>query len=243
MPAKARATTVNPATFVIVHGAWTGGWSWQRVVDRLTSKGHRVFVPTLSGLGERSHLAHSGINLSTHIADIANEIRWKDLDQVVLVGHSYGGFVISGVAEQLLERIAAIVYVDAFVPEDGQAFADLGPGMDAAPEMIPPPPSNEGDYLDEGDRAWVDSKATAQPKGTFTEALRITGAYQRVPRKAFIRATGWESPFDGEVAAARADPEWNVYEIDCGHDIAIDKPDELAAILHSIARKSLKSIA
>jgi pimeloyl-ACP methyl ester carboxylesterase len=239
MVRKARTTKSKPATFVIVHGAWTGSWSWLRVIDRLAAKGHKVFAPALSGLGERSHLARSGINLTTHIDDIANEIRWKDLDQIVLVGHSYGGFVISGVAEQLLERIAAIVYVDAFIPEDGQAFADLGIELDTADEVIPPPPSSAGDYLDDADRAWVDSKATAQPRGTFTEQLRVTGAYQRVPHKTYIRATHWESPF----ADARVGSEWHVYEIASGHDIPIDKPDELAAILHSIARESLKSIA
>jgi hypothetical protein len=100
MPRKARTTRSKPATFVIVHGAWTGSWSWQRAIDRLAAKGHKVFAPALSGLGERSHLARSGINLTTHIDDIANEIRWKDLDQIVLVGHSYGGFVISGMGGQ-----------------------------------------------------------------------------------------------------------------------------------------------
>src|SRR5690606_2556298 len=102
------------ATFVVAHGAWAGSWAWMRVADRLHARGHRVFVPTLSGLGERSHLAGSSINLTTHIGDVVNEIRWKDLDGVVLVGHSYGGFVITGVAEEIAGRIASIVYVDAF---------------------------------------------------------------------------------------------------------------------------------
>jgi pimeloyl-ACP methyl ester carboxylesterase len=101
---------------VLVHGAWAGAWAWLRVADRLTARGHRVFAPALSGLGERSHLAHLAIELSTHVDDVVNEIRWKDLDGVVLVGHSYGGIVITGVAERVYERIASIVYVDAFIP-------------------------------------------------------------------------------------------------------------------------------
>ena len=114
-----------PATFVLVHGAGHGGWCWQRVADRLTAKGHRVFAPTLTGLCERSHLLNDKIDLTTHISDIVNEIKWKDLDQIVLVGHSYGGMVITGVAEQLASRIASIVYLDAFLPGDGQSVADV----------------------------------------------------------------------------------------------------------------------
>ena len=108
------------ATFVVVHGTWAGSWAWMRVADRLVARGHHVFVPTLSGLGERSHLAGSSINLTTHIDDVVNEIRWKNLDDLVLVGHSYGGFVIAGAAEKIGERVRSIVYVDAFIPNDGQ---------------------------------------------------------------------------------------------------------------------------
>src|SRR5215207_1008720 len=111
------------ATFVLVHGAWAGGWAWMRVADILVAPGHRVYTPTLSGLGERSHLADRNIDLTTHVNDIVNEIRWKDLENIVLVGHSYSGFVITGVAEHVLERIASIVYVDASIPSDGQSFA------------------------------------------------------------------------------------------------------------------------
>jgi pimeloyl-ACP methyl ester carboxylesterase len=222
----------NPsATFVIVHGAWAGSWGWTRVVDRLTARGHRVIAPTLSGLGERSHLAVHPIDLTTHINDVVGEFRWKDLDRVVLVGHSYGGFVITGVAEQVGDRIASIVYVDAFVPADGQSFVDSA--EDFAGPTIPPPPTAPGDYVDEADRAWVDSKATPQPTATFTERLRVTGTYKQVPKKTFVRATGWDSPFTETVSALRSDPSWTVHEVACGHDIPIDKPDELTAILEA----------
>ena len=222
--------------YVIVHGAWSGSWAWMRVADRLTSKGHRVFAPTLSGLGERSHLAGSSINLTTHINDVVNEIRWKDLSDLVLVGHSYGGFVITGAAEEIRERIASIVYVDAFIPRDGQAFADFAPEWNLpADALIPPQPAVTGDYRDDADRIWVNEKATPQPAGTFTERVRVTGAYNSVPKKTFVQATGWDSPFQDTVAQFRADPAWQVHEIACGHDIAVEMPDELTDVLEKSA--------
>jgi pimeloyl-ACP methyl ester carboxylesterase len=223
----------NGATFVLVHGAWAGGWAWTRVADRLTAKGHRVIAPTLSGLGERSHLAAGVIDLTTHVNDVVGEFKWKDLDRVVLVGHSYGGFVITGAAERVGERVASIVYVDAFIPEDGKSFVDLAEGWEFGGAQVPPPPTSEGDYFRETDRAWVDAKATPQPTATFTERLRVTGAYQRVPRKTFVRATGWDGPFAETVNALRSEPGWTVHEVACGHDIAIDMPEDLAAILEA----------
>jgi pimeloyl-ACP methyl ester carboxylesterase len=219
------------ATFVLVHGAWAGGWCWSRVVDLLIAKGHRVYTPTLSGLGERSHLARGGINLTTHVNDVVNEIKWKDLDQIVLVGHSYGGLVITGVAEQVGERIASIVYLDAFIPGDEQSFADLAPWLDRTEAMTAPPPTAEGDFINEGDRAWVDSKATPQPTATFTEKLRVTGAYQRVAKKTYICATN--GPLPGNADALRSDSSWTVYDVACGHDVEIDAPQKLAEILEA----------
>src|SRR5262245_41142144 len=109
-------------TFVLVHGAWHGAWCWRRVADLLTRDGHRVFAPTLTGLGERSHLADAGIDLSTHVSDVVNVLKWERLSDVALVGHSYGGFVISGVAERMQGAIASMVFVDAFVPENGDTM-------------------------------------------------------------------------------------------------------------------------
>lgn len=224
------------ATFVVAHGAWAGSWAWMRVAERLVSKGHHAFVPTLSGLGERSHLAGSAINLTTHVDDVVNEIRWKNLDRVVLVGHSYGGFVITGVAEKIAERIASIVYVDAFIPSDGQAFADFAPEWNLPPDaLIPAPPAVVGDYRNDADRIWVNEKATPQPAGTFTERARVTGVYKTVPKKTFVQATGWDSPFKEAVAEFRADAGWRVHEVACGHDIAIEEPDELTRILEKSA--------
>jgi pimeloyl-ACP methyl ester carboxylesterase len=222
------------ATFVLVHGAWVGGWAWTHVADFLIARGHRVFAPTLSGLGERSHLADRNIDLTTHVNDIVNEIRWKDLEDIVLAGHSYGGFVITGVAEQILERIALIVYVDAFVPSDGQSFADVMPYWDFSGTTIPAFPSGPDDYPCKADRVWVDSKATPHPTASFKEKLRVTGAYKRVPKKAYVLATGWEG-FQKTAEPLRSEPGWRIHEVDCSHDIPIIRPKELADILEASA--------
>jgi pimeloyl-ACP methyl ester carboxylesterase len=216
-------------TFVVAHGAWTGGWSWRRVVDRLQAQGHRMLVPTLTGLCERSHLAGPDVNLDTHIADIVNEITWKDLDGIVLVGHSYGGIVAMGVAEQVADRIASFVFIEALVPADGQSFADLAPGWELEGILTEPLPSSPGEYKNEADRLWVNSKATPQPTATITQKLHITDAYQRIPNKTFIVAK--DGGFEQTANRFRSDTSWTVREIVSGHDVAIDAPDDLAALL------------
>jgi pimeloyl-ACP methyl ester carboxylesterase len=216
-------------TFVVAHGAWTGGWSWQRVIERLQARGHRVLVPTLTGLCERSHLAGPEVNLDTHITDIVNEITWKDLEGVVLVGHSYGGIVATGVAEQIADRIASFVFIEALVVADGQSFADLAPGWELEGLLTEAPPSSPGEYKNEADRLWVDSKATPQPTATITQRLRVTGAYQRIPKKTFIVAK--DGGFEETANRFRTEPGWTVREIVSGHDVPIDAPDELTAML------------
>src|SRR5713101_1421889 len=117
-------------TFVLVHGGWVGGWYWRRVTPLLEAAGHRVFTPTLTGLGERSHVRSPAIDLDTHIEDVVSVLHYEDLHQVVLVGHSYGGIVITGAAERSADRLAHLCYLDAFVPKDGQALADfVGPAV------------------------------------------------------------------------------------------------------------------
>src|SRR5215470_11243835 len=122
-PAAAQAGAQK--TFVLVHGAWHGGWCWRRVADLLQEKGHKVFTPTLTGLGERSHLLSTNVNLDTHIADIVNLIKWEDLRDISLVAHSYGGWPGSGAIEHTHDRISSIVWLDAFKPEDGQRSFDF----------------------------------------------------------------------------------------------------------------------
>src|SRR6516225_6895333 len=122
--------TLMGYNFVLVHGAWHGGWCWRRVADRLRASGHLVFTPTLTGLGERSHLLRPDLDLDVHIADVINVIKWERLSDVVLCGHSYGGFVISGVAERAADLIRSIVFLDAFLPNSGDAIEDItGPAV------------------------------------------------------------------------------------------------------------------
>src|SRR4051812_30047626 len=116
--------TQKATTFVLVHGAWHGGWCYDEVAKRLRSEGYDVYTPTLTGLGERSHLLSPEINLDTHIQDVLNVIRWQDLETIVLCGHSYGGMVVTGVADVVPDRIASLVYLDAYVPRSGESVWD-----------------------------------------------------------------------------------------------------------------------
>jgi pimeloyl-ACP methyl ester carboxylesterase len=148
-------------TFLLVHGAWGGGWVWRRVSDLLEKRGYKVFAPTMTGVGERSHLLDAKVNLSTHITDIVNVIKWERIEDVVLVGHSYGGMVITGVAEAMERSIASIVFLDAFLPDNNQALADIAPpAVRTAAEKhdltVAPPPA-EFFGVNEKDRTWVDT--------------------------------------------------------------------------------------
>lgn len=237
LPASLRVQAQSKGSpVVLVHGAWHGGWCWRRVADRLNAKGRYVVAPTLSGVGERSHLASDSISLSTHIDDIVNEIRWKDLEGLVLVGHSYGGMVITGVAERIRERIAAIVYLDAFLPNDGQSLSSLrSPSASPWPQHMVPPISAATFHVNAKDAAWVDSKMTPHPVKCFTETLRVSGAYARIAEKVYIRALEYPSAsFDAALDRCRTDRAWRTIEMKCGHDVMIDKPAELATILERL---------
>jgi pimeloyl-ACP methyl ester carboxylesterase len=238
------AAQTSPKTFLLVHGAWHGGWCWRRVSDALEKRGHKVFAPTLTGLGERSHLLDGKINLSTHVTDIANVIKWEGLKDFVLVGHSYGGFVISALAEQLRAPIASIVFLDAFLPDDGQSLSDIASqpvreGIAAALQRgeigLKPVPASVF-RVNEKDRAWVDAMCTPHPIGTFTEKVKIDGARDRVAKRAYIRAKEYPSPsFDAARARAEASGGWRVYDMACGHDAMVDMPERLTEILLEVA--------
>jgi len=231
-------------TFVLVHGASQGGWCWRRVSDRLESRGHKVFTPTLTGLGERSHLMSRAVDLDMHITDVVNVVKWESLEDIVLVGHSYGGWVISGVAEQALPAISSIVFLDAFMPENGQRGLDLNSerskgeiarALENGEVSRPAPPATTWN-VNEKDRAWVDAKQTAQPIGVSLKSIKLTGARERVGKKTYIRATKFANPnFDKFYAARKADPSWRTYEVPCGHDVMIDMPERLTEILLEVA--------
>jgi pimeloyl-ACP methyl ester carboxylesterase len=229
------------ATFVLVTGAWHGSWCWKRVRSALTAQGHAVFTPTLTGLCERRHLLSRDVDLHTHIEDVANLIRWEELTDVVLVGHSYGGCVISGVADRMSEKIAALVYLDAFVLEDGQCLHDTLPAdhrqgqLDAAAAFgdgwrVPPIPAAVFN-VNAADRAWVDDQCTDQPLASFQQKLDLDSKAPAVGSIHYIYAAGWEgTPFTGFYESAKA-RGWSTREIACGHDVMLDRPEELTAAL------------
>jgi pimeloyl-ACP methyl ester carboxylesterase len=225
------ADTPVKSTFVLIHGAWHGGWSWQRVVEILQRAGHTVLAPTLSGVGERSHLVGLEINLTTHVLDVVNEVTWKDLTNIVLCGHSYGGMVVTGAAEHIQERIASIVYLDAFLPNDRESLNDVAGSEWPAAGMIPPITAEQF-YVNAADRAWVNSKLTPQAGACFSETLSLTGAAYKVPKKTYIHATVGSLPaFQRSYERLSETPGWKTYAIDCGHDVMIDRPAELAELL------------
>ena len=216
-------------TFVVAHGAWSGAWGWDQVARLLRARGHQVHVPSLSGLGERAHLAKYPITLTDHIDDIANEMIWHDLYDVVLVAHSYGGFVATGAVERVAERVASIVYVDAFIPDDGQSFEDVM-GEKLSGSLVPVPEIGDNEYATKAEGERIAALSTPQPVGTFTEPLKHTSAYNNIGRKTYILATGWDG-FGAMAAPLRADPAWTVHELNCGHDVPQLLPNELAALL------------
>jgi hypothetical protein len=225
-------------TFVLVHGAWHGGWCWRRVADILQSKGHKVYTPTLTGVADRSHLLSKDVILDTHIADLVNLFKWEDLKDVCLAVHSYGGWPGSGALEQIGNRVSAIVWVDAFKPENGQKGIDYASGfsrtaMEEAiakgePGRKAPPAKAFG--VNEKDQAWVESKLTDQPNGVATQPIKLTGARDKVAKKTYIRAVKYpQAAFDKALAECKADSSWKtLVNENTGHDIMVDQPQWLA---------------
>ena len=239
-------------TYVLVHGGWHGGWCWKRVTPYLRDAGHAVYTPTLTGLGERSHLASPETNLSTHIQDILNVLWYEDLTDVILVGHSYSGMVITGVADNAPERVAKLVYLDAFVPEDGQSLAAIfrppsnqNAGAEVLLAEMPllddwrvPYPYRERPFgiTAESDRQWVLDKITPQPIATLTEPIRLTtGALSTIPRTYIYLKPPEAQPINTEFICfaqqAQTQPGWKYHELVSGHDAMIIIPEAVAALL------------
>ncbi len=228
--------------FVLVHGAWHGGWCWSRVARALRRAGHEVHTPTLTGVGDRVHLMSRAVDLETHIEDIVRLFEAEELSDAVLCGHSYGGMVISGVADRIPDRLRSLVYLDAFVPADGQCALDFqAPDRaaflraEAASKgggwLVPPIPASRF-KVNEADQAWVDRRCVPHPLACFEQKLRLTGAPARVAKRIFIKAgTYVPSPFDAIFERLKADPAWQATSVACGHDVMVDKPDELATLL------------
>jgi pimeloyl-ACP methyl ester carboxylesterase len=230
------------ATFVLVHGGWHGGWCWKKVTPLLRVRGHEVLTPTLTGLGERAHLAAPDVGLETHVRDLLNMLEYENVRDVVLVGHSYAGMVITAVADRAPERIARLVYLDAFVPADGQALVDLLPperrdmfleqARTGEQLSVPSPPPELWGVADEDDLAWVRPRVVPQPLATFTEALHLDHA-DATPTRTYVACTAsaTATTFRPFAERVRADPAWRYREIATGHDAMITAPDALAALL------------
>lgn len=226
------------ATYVLVHGSWCGGWHWQRVMPRLRAAGHDVYSPTMTGLGERSHLANPNIGLDLHIKDIVNVLVFEDLASVILVGHSWGGMVITGVAEQLPDRIARLVYLDAFVPDDGQSVFDLNPGQADHWEaqeidgLVPIPDPSLWNITDPADVAWLTRRFTPMPIKTHRDRIRIPRNHAALLPRTFIYCAGGNPRSGIAKAAQRARAElWDYHELPTTHLPTVTMPDRLADIL------------
>jgi pimeloyl-ACP methyl ester carboxylesterase len=234
------------ATFVLVHGAWHGGWCWQKVIPFLEAAGHEVYAPTLTGLAERAAELSPDVGLDTHIQDIVGELVEKDLHGVILMGHSYSGMVITGVVDAVPERIAHLVYLDTFVPRDGESLADISPMVirvlrkQAQAHGDGWRVDSRGDYgvTKEPDRSWVLRSVTPQPLKTFEQPLHLKNpAIVSTKPRTHIDCTGSGIIFllMRRLLAPKALPPteagWRLRQLPTGHDAMITMPRELADLL------------
>ena len=214
----------NMATFILIPGGWQGGWVYQQVADILTGHGHKALPITLSGLGDAPAPT---ANLEAHIGEVVNVVK-SHRDDLVIVGQSYGGMVVSGAADAEPSQIRALVYVDAYVPDSGDSvwslttprFRDVFVAGAKADGLTCAPPPN------------LDPRCRPHPIGTFLQSINLSGRWREVPRKTFVGAYGWEgSPFLDLYQRLSDEPEWSTFAFDCGHNVARLKPEALTEIL------------
>lgn len=232
------------STFVVAHGAWSAGWAWKKMHPLLAAAGHRLVTPTYTGLGERGHLAHPDIDLESHIEDVLAVLHFEDLRDVLLIGHSYGGMTATGIADRARERVAELIYLDAFAPHDGQSAFDMMPAERAAGMQeqaraqgqgwrIPPgtmPPDTP-----ESDQAWAAPRRLPQPIRTFSTPLRLRHGALTLPRHyIYCRRCAPGDGFRPSYERAKAEG-WAHYEIDASHNPHITAPQALCALLDRIA--------
>jgi pimeloyl-ACP methyl ester carboxylesterase len=240
LPASAVLTTkaaaaVAPTTFVVAHGAWSSAWAWKRVFPLMAARGHRLVVPTYTGLGERAHLANPDIDLDTHITDVTNALFYEDLRDVTLIGHSYGGMVATGVADRARDRIVRLIYLDAFVPDDGQSFYDVTGGADQGranavdgwlvPPNPPPPDTSPEDI------AWLTPRRRHHPIKSLEQPLVLTQGPLTLPIN-YVLCTKSEAFRRFWEKAKTAG--WTVHELDASHSPNVTAPEALAALLETI---------
>jgi pimeloyl-ACP methyl ester carboxylesterase len=232
--------------FVLIHGSNDGGWVWKKLAPFLRTAGHEVYAPTLTGLSDRSHLLGCGVDLTTHITDVANLLVYEDLSDVILVGNSYAGMVISGVAAKLPQRLKLLVYLDAYIPEAGQCEADLWPperraiaqaAESGSPGLAQTPDPVIFGVTDPVLQAWITARETPQPVATYTEPLPPGNAMSEALPRVFIHCTGNPASTPdifGAFAEKACSRGWEVHEIATGHMAMLTAPGELAGLLLSI---------
>ena len=233
--------------FVLVHGAWGGGWQWRAVADHLRTAGHAVFTPTLTGMGERAHLLSKEIDLETHIRDVIGIAEYERLDGFALVAHSYGGMVATGVADRMPERISALIYLDAALPEDGQAMLDLvsaerratvlrlaeekGGGIAAPSSLV-----LETGIADAAQRAAFLARTCPHPLATLLQPIRLAGGFRRIPKKAYVLAGISNSHrFRAYMEWAKTEPGWIGEELPSHHFPMATMPRQTAELLMRLA--------
>lgn len=242
---------MKSTTFVLVHPAWHGAWCWKKVAPLLRARGHDVCTPTLTGLGERSHLARADIGLDVHVDDVVSVLKYEDLHDIVLVGHSSSGAVITGVADRAPGHIAHVVYLDAFVPEDGQAVFDLiaperrqmmeslvqteGKGW-LLPRFAPPPwdtiVREMWGVTDQDDVRWMLDRLGPTPVGHFKDGVHRTNATAEQLRRTYIRCRQFPNTrFDQHAAMAQRTARWSYRELAASHHPMVTMPDTLAELL------------
>jgi pimeloyl-ACP methyl ester carboxylesterase len=234
------------ATFVLVHGAWHGGWCWRKVTPLLRAAGHEVHAPTLTGLGERAHLASPAVDLELHARDILATLECEEIREAILVGHSYGGAVATIVADRAPGRAARLVYLDAPIPRAGQRLLDLITPEQAADfqerarrdgdgwRFAPNSPAALG-IDDPADVAWVAPRLAPQPLATFTQPIRLTGAVETVSRAYIFCAPARPGSLLSQFAGQARDAGWAYREIAAGHDAMISAPAATAEALLALA--------
>jgi pimeloyl-ACP methyl ester carboxylesterase len=231
------------ATFVLIHGAYRGGWSWQRVRRLLQAAGHEVFAPSLTGAGERAHLGNGNITLATWIDDVVKLLEYEDLREVILVGHSQGGVVMTAASEYAAERLAHLVFIDAPVLEDGQAAIDLLPPAltaqfnERSPDPLSTPrPLLPGHGLSEADAQWINARLTPVPIAPSLEPIRLQNpAALALPRSYFF-CRDTPNFFPSAYTQQRFDETGVTYQVlEAGHDVILSHPQLVADALTQIA--------
>ncbi len=240
----------DPKTFVLLHGAWHGGWCWQRVAAQLRAAGHRVTTPTQTGLGERRHLLSAQITLETFVLDLVHHLEAEEVGQAILVGHSFGGLGISGAADRVPERIRHLVYLDSMILEDGQAPFDAVPAEVAAARRrlaqeqgagvaIPPPPvAAFGVPADHPLAPWVARRLTPHPLGAYESPLRLRNPVGNGLTCTYLACTApLYGPLERVRGWAKGRPGWDWREIATGHDAMVTAPEALARMLDEIGEE------